>query len=364
MDRRSFLKTSGVAAAAAGTATLAAPAVAQGRVEWKMVTAWPKNFPGLGVGAQRLADRITAATDGRLTVKLFAAGELVPAFEVFDAVANGTAEMYHSPDYYFQGKHPAFSFFTSVPMGLITSEFNAWILHGGGQALWDELSGQFGIKPIMCGNTGTQMGGWFRNEINSVDDLQGLKFRAPGMGGEVLRKLGVNVIALPAGEIFQALQSGAIDATEFVGPLNDLAFGFYRVAKFYYYPGFQEPSAAIAAGINQAAFNALSKTDQVIVEQCCLAENDNLYAEFTAKNGSALATLVNQHGVQLKKYPDDVFDGFAKASEEVVAAIGDHDDLAKRIRDSYLKSRKELRAWTQIAEQAYANERTRTLGDA
>ncbi|WP_369415078.1 TRAP transporter substrate-binding protein [Acuticoccus kalidii] len=329
-----------------------------------MVTAWPKNFPGLGVGAQRLADNITAATDGRVTVKLYAAGELVPAFEVFDAVANRTAEIYHSPDYYFQGKHPAFAFFTAVPMGLITSEFNAWIMHGGGQALWNELSGRFGIKPFAAGNTGTQMGGWFRNEITSVDDLQGLKFRAPGMGGEVLRKLGVNVVALPAGEIFQALQSGAIDATEFVGPLNDLAFGFYRVAKYYYYPGFQEPSAAITAGINQAAFDELSKTDQIIVQQCCTADNDNVYAEFTAKNGQALSTLVNQHGVQLKKYPDDVFDGFAKASEEVVAAIGEHDDLAKRIRDSYLKARKDLRAWTQIAEQAFTNERTRTLGDA
>ena len=364
MDRRSFLKTTAVGAAAAGAATLAAPAIAQGRAEWKMVTTWPKNFPGLGTGAQRLADNITAATDGRVTVRLFAAGELVPAFESFDAVANGTAQMYHSPDYYFQGKHPAFSFFTSVPLGLTTPEHNAWVMHGGAQALWDELSGKFGIKPFLCGNTGTQMGGWFRNEITSLDDLKGLKFRAPGMGGEVLRRLGVNVVALPGGEIFQALQSGAIDATEFVGPLNDLAFGFYRVAKYYYYPGFQEPGAAICAGINQSAFSALSKTDQLIVQQCCTAENDNLYAEFTAKNGQALNTLVNQHGVILKRYPQEVFDGFAKASDEVVMEIGNHDDLAKRIRDSYLKARKELMAWTAIAEEAYTNERSRALGNA
>lgn len=359
MDRRSFLKTTGVAAAGV---TLAAPAIAQGRREFKMVTAWPKNFPGLGTGAQRLADRITAATDGRVTVRLFAAGELVPAFEVFDAVANGTAQMYHSPDYYFQGKNPAFAFFTAVPMGMTTSEFNAWILYSGGQQLWDELSGGFGIKPFMAGNTGVQTGGWFREPIESVDDLQGLKFRAPGMGGEVLRRLGVNVVALPAGEIFQALQSGTIDAAEFVGPLNDLAFGFYRIAKNYYYPGFQEPSAAVCCGVNLAAFNELSKTDQTIIESACLAENDSTFAEFTAKNGSALKTLVNQHGVQLQKYPADVFDAFARQSEAVVQAVGEHGDLAKRIRDSYLATRDEIRRWTAVSEEAYMSERTRALG--
>ncbi|MBJ3776026.1 TRAP transporter substrate-binding protein [Acuticoccus mangrovi] len=362
MDRRSFLKTTGAVAAVAGTGALATPAIAQGRKEWKMVTTWPKNFPGLGVGAQRLADRITTATDGRVTVKLFAAGELVPAFESFDAVSNGTAEMYHAPDYYWQGKHPSFAFFTAVPLGFTAPEINAWIQFLGGQALWDELSGGFGVKPFLCGNTGVQMGGWFRKEINSLEDLKGLKFRMPGIGGEALRQLGVNVIALPGGEIFQALQSGAIDGTEWVGPLNDLAFGFYRIAKNYYYPGFHEPGSAICAGINASAFGELSKTDQFIVEQCCLADNEMMYAEFTAKNGQALDTLVSQHGVQLKKFPEDVFDGFAKASEEVVMKIGDYDDLAKRVRDSYLKTRADLSKWTQVAEQDYSNERTRSLG--
>ncbi|XWN34554.1 MAG: TRAP transporter substrate-binding protein [Devosia sp.] len=362
MDRRSFLKTGAIGAAAAGATTLAAPAIAQGRVEWKMVTTWPKNFPGLGTGAQRAADRITAMTDGRITVKLFAAGELVPAFESFDAVSNGTAELYHGADYYWQGKHPAFAFFTAVPMGFTAPEIDAWIMHGGGQALWDELSGEFGIKPFMCGNTGVQMGGWFRNELTSLDDLQGLKFRMPGLGGEVLRQLGVNVIALPGGEIFAALQSGAIDGTEWVGPWNDLAFGFYRIAKYYYYPGFHEPGALLSCGVNKAAYEALSATDQAIVENACIAENNTMYAEFIAKNGTALTTLVNQHGVQLKKFPDEIFDAFAKTSEEVIAKVGDHDDLGKRVLESFRAGRKDFGGWTSISEQAYTDERTRTLG--
>lgn len=362
MDRRSFLKTTGAAAAAAGSVTLAAPAVAQNRVEWKMVTTWPKNFPGLGTGAQRAADRITQLTDGRITVKVFGAGELVPPFESFDAVASGTAQMYHAGEYYWQGKHPAFAFFTTVPMGFTAPEINAWIMHGGGQALWDELSAQFGIKAFPAGNTGVQMGGWFSREINSLEDLKGLKFRMPGLGGEALRQLGVNVIALPGGEIFQALQSGAIDGTEWVGPWNDLAFGFYRIAKNYYYPGFHEPGSMLAVGVNKAAYDELPAIDKAIIANACLAENDYTYAEFVAKNGQALDTLVNQYGVVLRQFPQEVFDGFAEASENVVNAVGDFDDLGKRIRDSYLKSRREFAGWTRIAEQSYTNERARSLG--
>ncbi|MEM9224702.1 MAG: TRAP transporter substrate-binding protein [Pseudomonadota bacterium] len=361
MDRRAFLKSTAVGAAAAGATTLAAPAIAQGRQEWKMVTTWPKNFPGLGTGAQRLADRITALTDGRLTVKLFAGGELVPPFESFDAVANGTADMYHGADYYWQGKHPAFAFFTAVPMGFTAAEINAWVMHGGGQALWDELAGGFGVKCFPAGNTGVQMGGWFAKEINSLEDLKGLKFRMPGLGGEVLRQLGVNVVALPGGEIFQALQSGAIDGTEWVGPWNDLAFGFYRVVNNYYYPGFHEPGAMLAAGVNKAKFDALQAADKAAVENACLAENDYMYAEFMAKNGSALEALVNKHGVILREFPDAVFSGFAEASADVVNAVGDHDDLGKRVLASFTKARADYANWTRISEQAYSDERTRTL---
>jgi len=363
MDRRSFLKTSaGAAAGVAGASALAAPAIAQGRREWRMVTTWPKNFPGLGTGAQRAADRITAMSDGRIKVTVFAANELVPAFESFDAVASGNAELYHAVDYYWTGKHPAFGFYGAVPLGLLAPEMNAWLMHGGGQRLWDELTADFGVKCFPCGNTGVQMGGWFRNEINSVDDLQGLKFRMPGFGGEALRKLGVNVIALPGGEIFQALQSGAIDGTEWVGPWNDLAFGFYRIAKNYYYPGFHEPGPTLSLGVNREAYEQLSPADKAVIENAALAENSYNYAEFMAKNGQALDTLVTQHGVQLKPFPAEVFDAFAQASEETAQEAADHDNLSRRIYDSYIEARKSYSAWTEVSEQAYAIERNRALG--
>ncbi|WP_319005032.1 TRAP transporter substrate-binding protein [Acuticoccus sediminis] len=327
-----------------------------------MVTTWPKNYPGLGTGAQRTADRISRLTDGRITVKLFAAGELVPAFEAFDAVSNGTAEIYHAADYYFQGKHPSFSFFTTVPLGLLASEMKAWVMHGGGWELWNELSNQFGVKPFPCGNTGTQMGGWFRGEVNTLDDLKGLKFRMPGLGGEALRQLGVNVVALPGGEIFQALQTGAIDGAEWVGPWNDLAFGFYRIAKNYYYPGFNDPGAQVSCGVNMAAYNELSDQDKAAIEAACLAEDNYGYAEFMAKNGQALTTLVTQHGVQLKEFPDEIFAAFAEASDKVVDATGNYDALAKKVLESYRKARTEYGDWTRVSDQAYANARQRAYG--
>ncbi len=364
MDRRSFLKKAGVGGAVAATAasTLATPAISQGKVELKMVTTWPKNFPGLGTGAQRVADRITAMTEGRITVKLFAAGELVPPFESFDAVSQGTADMYHGAEYYWQGKHKAFNFFASVPMGLTAPEIDAWVNHMGGQALWEELSAQFNVQPFQAGNTGVQMGGWFAKEINSIEDLKGLKFRMPGLGGEVLRRLGVNVVALPGGEIFPALQSGAIDGTEWVGPWNDLAFGFYKVVKYYYWPGFHEPGSALGVGINKGVFDKFSDSDKEIIKNACLAENNYMYSEFVANNGNALDTLVNEHGVILKEFPQPVFDAIGGVSEEVVAEVAEGDDLGKRVYESYIKARKNAGGWTKISMQAYTIARDRVLG--
>ncbi|MDD7911816.1 MULTISPECIES: TRAP transporter substrate-binding protein [Pseudovibrio] len=363
MDRRSFLKNAGLAAGAtAGAATLAAPALAQDKRELTMVTTWPKNFPGLGTGAQRVADRITAASDGRLTVKLFAAGELVPAFESFDAVSSGTADMYHGADYYWQGKHKAFNFFTAVPMGLTANELDAWINIGDGQALWDELAGRFNVKPFMAGNTGLQMGGWFNKEINTLEDLKGLKMRMPGLGGEVLRRLGATAVALPGGEIFPALQSGAIDATEWVGPWNDLAFGFYKIAKFYYYPGFHEPGSGLSCGINGDVWNSFSEADQALVRDACLAENNYMFSEFNYNNGAALDTLINKHNVQLKQFTPEVFDAIAGVCEEVVAEVAKEDELSQRIYDSYIKARKDIGGWVKISEGSYLDARERVTG--
>ena len=351
MKRRQFIAAAGVAAASA--AGFPAPAIAQGRKELRMVTSWPKNYPGQGTAANRLAERIAEATEGRIVVKVFAAGELVPAFEVFDAVANGTADIYHSAEYYFQGKSKAFAFFSTVPFGMTTAEHTAWIRYGGGQQVWDELSGSFGVKPFLAGNTGVQMGGWFRKEINSVDDFKGLKFRMPGLGGDVLKKLGVTVVALPAGEIFAALQSGAIDGTEWVGPWNDLALGFFKVAKNYYWPGIHEPGAALGVGVNRKVWDGLTKSEQTIIEAVMQAENDLLFAEFNARNGEALDTLINKHGVQLKRFPDEVLKALGNAAGEVVAEVGGADPQSRKVYESFMKFRKSLMEWTRLSEQAF-----------
>lgn len=362
LDRRSFIKTAGLVTAGGAAATaLATPAISQDMRELKMVTTWPKNFPGLGTGAQRVADRITAASSGKITVKLFAAGELVPPFESQDAVTNGTADMYHGAEYYWQGKHKAFNFFTAVPMGLTANELEAWIHFGGGQELWDELAAEFNIKPLMAGNTGVQMGGWFRKEINSLEDMKGLKMRMPGLGGEVLRRIGATAVSLPGGEIFPSLQSGAIDATEWVGPWNDLAFGFYKVAKFYYWPGFHEPGSGLACGFNKGVWDSFNEADQALLKACCAQETNSMYSEYNAKNGAALSELVNKHGVQLREFPDEVFAGFAEKSEEVLEETADT-DIGKRVLESFKSARAEIGSWGSIAEQAYVTARTKALG--
>jgi TRAP-type mannitol/chloroaromatic compound transport system substrate-binding protein len=335
--------------------------VAQGLRELTMVTTWPKNFPGVGTGAQRLADRITAMTEGRIRIKLYAAGELVGAFECFDAVAQGTADLWHGAAYYWQGKSPAFNFFTAVPFGLTADETNAWLYFGGGMELWDELAASFGLKPFAAGNTGAQMGGWFRNEVATLDDFNGLKFRMPGLGGEVLRRLGAAVQSLPGGEIFPALQSGAIDGTEWVGPWNDLAFGFHRITKFYYYPGFQEPGSTLECVWNLNVWNSLSVSDQEIVKAACAAENDVMLAEYNARNAESLDTLVSQHGVALRAFPDDVFAAFAKAAGEVLDEAAADDEMTARVWESFRAFRQRAMAWTAIADLAYSERRAKAL---
>jgi len=358
MKRRDFLKnaaTAGIAGAAA--ATLAAPAIAQNVRELKMVTTWPKNFPGLGTSAQRLADNITAISGGALSVKVYAAGELVPPFESFDAVSNGTADMYHGAEYYWQGKSKAFNFFAAVPFGLTATEMNAWIHHGGGQQLWDELSSGFNIKPFMAGNTGVQMGGWYNKEINSLDDYKGLKIRMPGLGGEVLRRIGAAAVALPGGEIFPALQSGAIDATEWVGPWNDLAFGFYKVTKYYYYPGFHEPGTTLGSAMNLKVWESLSADHKAMVSTAMAAENSISLAEFNAKNGDALDTLRNEHGVELRKFDDTTLKAIGEASGSVVREAAESDEITKKVFNSFNDFRKKSIAWSKISDQAYWNAR-------
>lgn len=357
MKRRQFLQ-------GAGAATLAAGAVASGAAQaapefkWKMVTTWPKNFPGLGTGANYLAKLIGEMTNGRIQVKVYGAKELVGALEIFDAVSRGTAEMGHGAAYYWKGKSEAAQFFAAVPFGLTAQEMNSWLYHGGGMELWEELYAKFGLVPGAAGSTGVQMGGWFNKEINTLEDLKGLKMRMPGLGGEVLKRAGGTPVLLPGGEIFPALQSGAIDATEWVGPYNDMAFGLYKAAKYYYYPGWHEPGTTLESFINKEAFEALPKDLQVVVRNAIRVANQDMLADFTAKNNRALEQLVKQHGVELRKYPDEVLKKLKTLSDEVVAEVAEKDPMAKKVYESFVKFREQAMDWHSVSEQAYMNARS------
>ena len=354
MQRRQFLKNAGFAAVGATAINAVAPAIAAESYQWRMVTTWPKDFPGLGTGANRLAQYITDLSDGRLKVTVYGGGEVVPPLESFDAVSGGTAEMGHGAAYYWKGKTEAAQFFAAVPFGLSAQETNGWVYHGGGQKLWDEVYADFGLKPFLAGNTGVQMGGWFNREINSLADLKGLKMRIPGLGGQVMGEVGATPKLLPGGEIFTSLQSGAIDATEWVGPYNDLAFGFYKVAKFYYYPGWHEPGTALECFVNKAAFEALPKDLQAVVEVACQAANNDMLADFTARNGAALGVLVNEHKVQVKKFPDEVLRALKKVSDDVVADVAGRDSLTRKVHDSFADFRGKVSKWTDLSETAFA----------
>jgi TRAP-type mannitol/chloroaromatic compound transport system substrate-binding protein len=345
----------------AGTQTATGPAVVRSRTEWRMVTTWPEKFPGLGTGAERLARRITEMSDGRLTVKVFPAGSLVPALGAFDAVSQGSAEMGHAASYYWQGKSKSFNFFTAVPFGMTANELSAWVHHGGGQALYDEGYARFGLKPFMAGNTGVQMGGWFRREIHSLEDFRGIKMRMPGLGGEVLRRVGATAENLAPSDIFSALSSGRIDATEWVGPWNDLAFGFHKIAKNYYWPSFQDPGSAVECFVNKTKYDALPSDLKEVVAIACQAEINAMLSEFNRNNGTALKILIERYGVRLLRFPDDVLAALAKASEEVLAELEGADDLTKRTYQSFRKFQDESVGWAQLAEHGYLDMRSRML---
>ena len=361
MKRRKFLKgaaATGAVVAAATTSGLPAPAIAQGIREFKMVTTWPKNFPGLGTGAENVARLIDVLSEGKMKVKVFAAGELVPAFQAFDAVSSGNAELSHSVSYYWQGKHKAFNFFTTVPFGLTAAEHASWIYHGGGQELWDEVAAPFDIKPFLRASTGVQMGGWFRKEIHSLDDYKGLKFRMPGLGGEVLRRLGAAVVNLPLGEIFAGLQAGTIDGTEWVGPWHDMAAGFYKVAKNYYWPGFHEPGTTGEIMVNLKVWESLSPSQQEIIRTVAQAEAWREYTEFGDNNSRSLKVLIEKHGVKLRRFPNELLLEIGKISGEVVKEVGNSDPMTKKVYDSYIDFREKMIGWGKISEQAYLNART------
>ncbi|TDJ30709.1 MAG: TRAP transporter substrate-binding protein [Gammaproteobacteria bacterium] len=350
MRRRSFLY-GGLGALAACTQPENAPqsAASDEQHRWRMVTSWPPNFPGHGVSAIRLARRLGELTGGRLDIEVFAANELVPALEVLDAVSRGAIQLGHSAPIYWRGQIPAAQLFGSVPFGMTPDAFNAWLFHGGGLELWREAYAGHDIIPFPAGNTGPQMGGWFNREINSLADLKGLKMRIPGLGGEVMRRAGVLTVNLPLAEIFTALQTGAIDATEWVGPYNDMAIGLHQAARYYYYPGWQEPSGALELLVSKPAYETLSAELQYAVETACIAENSYLLAEFNTRNHDALKTLTEEHQVELRRFPDDVLEALQRYSLEILDELAASDPMAARVYASYRSFSAKIDPWLRIS---------------
>ncbi|KZY53670.1 TRAP transporter substrate-binding protein [Sulfitobacter sp. KE29] len=360
MQRRTFLTTGAIGTAAAALAT---PAIAQDVRQWKMVTAWPKNLPGPGVAAQLLADRITTLSGGRIEVKLYPAGELVPGRGVFDAVSEGTAELYHAVPAYWGSKSKGILLFGSQPFGLRADEQVGWLMQGGGQELYDEMYGRFGIKPFLCGNSGPQWGGWFREEVKSAEDLKGMKFRTTGLASEMAAKMGMAAEAMGGADMFQALQTGALDAGEFIGPWTDSALGYYQVAKNYYWPGVGEPSSAEECGINAEVFNDLPDDLKLVVKAACDSLYNQVWTEYTTKHALALKAMVADHGVQVKMFPEDVITAMGKAAGEVIDDLrNDDDELVKRITESFVAYRDSVGRYMVYADNGQMNARNLVMG--
>lgn len=371
-NRRKFIKNVGIGAAAIGVAGLAgalssckgekqeAPkeevkqeAPKAETIKWKMATTWPPHFPMLGESADNIAKWVKEMSNGRLEISVFGAGELVPGLGVFDAVRQGTVEMGHGAAYYWAGTSPATQFFAAVPFGFNAQSMNAWLYSGGGLELWHELYAQFNLKPFVAGNTGVQMGGWFNKEINSMEDLKGLKMRIPGLGGKVLAKAGGNAILVAGGEIYTNLERGVIDATEWVGPFHDLKMGFHKAAKYYYYPGWHECGTTLEAMVNLDAWNTLPDDLKAIVEAAMYRSNMWMLSEFEAKNNGALQELVTEHKVQLKQFPEAVLKELKKLSLEVLEEVAASDPMSRKAYDSFLKFQKDIYEWNKVTEDAY-----------
>ena len=362
MKRREFV--GGLAAAAGLAACAQESADCEGQVagsgesfEWTCVTSWPPKFPGLGMAPENLATRLEAATNGRLKIKVYGGGELVPPLEVFDAVSRGAFEMGHGASYYHKGKLDAAQFFTAIPFGMTNMELNGWMYYGGGLELWHELYAPFDLVPFPAGNTGVQMGGWFNKEINSIDDLAGLKMRIPGLGGEVLRRAGGTPVTLAGAEIYTALETGAIDATEWVGPYNDASFGLHQAAQYYYYPGWQEPGPGLETIIHKAAWDSLPADLQETVRLACQAITTDMAAEYTHGNAMSLANLQANPDIEIRPFPDDVLRLLRSLAREVVDELMANDPKAKKIGDAYFDYLEKGAENSRLSEKAYLNAR-------
>jgi|TARA_B100001741_G_scaffold41604_1_gene29808 TRAP-type mannitol/chloroaromatic compound transport system substrate-binding protein len=354
MKRRDFFLKSALLASL-GLTSQKTVAAKKPEYSWKMVTTWPKNFPGLGTGAENLANLINKLSSGRIKITVYGAGELVPAFEIFDAVSRGIAELGHGSAYYWKGKNESLQFFSTVPFGLTANEMNAWLYYGGGQELWQKAYSKFNLVPMAAGNTGIQMAGWFNKEINSLDDLKGLKMRIPGLGGEVLKRAGGTPVNLPGGELFTALKTGTIDATEWVNPYNDLAFGLHKAAKYYYYPGWHEPGTTLECFLNKEIFDSLPEDLQNIITGAAKIANLDMLSEYIARNNEALKILKDKHKVNIMPLPDEVLEMLHNISNEVISEIAKKDKFSMQVYDSYKNFQKKTSEWSKISIKSYLN---------
>ena len=330
-------------------------------IEWKLVTTWPKGLPGLGAAPENFARRVNEASGGRLRIKVFGAGEIVPAFEVFDAVSRGVAEAGHGASYYWKGKIPAAVFYTAVPFGMTAQEANGWLHYGGGLALWRELYAPFGVIPFAGGSTGVQMAGWFNTRLDSREDLVGLKMRIPGLAGEVFDAAGGSAVRIAGGEVYTSMQTGVIDAVEWVGPYNDRTLGLMEVGKYYYYPGWHEPGAMLETIVNADALAALPEDLQAIVRIAARATNTDMLDDFTANNSDSLQILLRDFDTEVLPLPDDVMDALYEQSQIAIQALVNADPMAKKIAASYFVFAEKVRTYHEISERAYLNGRDRLL---
>ena len=366
MHRRKFLEKSLIGAAGAGlvaacgkaTSEDGAPAVhTNPSITWRLASSFPRGLDTIFGSAEVLARRLEAMSDGKFRLRVYPLGEIVPGLQVMDAVQQGTVQVGHTASYYYIGKNPALAFDSCVPFGMTSRQQTAWLTEGGGLDLMRGLFADFGMTTFPAGNTGSQMGGWFKREIGSASDLQGLKMRIPGLGGEVMSRLGVTVQVLAGGDIYPALERGAIDATEWVAPYNDLAFGFHEVTRYYYYPGWHEPGSTLELIVNKQAFEALPEDLQAIVEIAARYANADMLDEYTARNNNALQELVEQHDVQLRKLPDDVIRALHKTSDDYLAELAQTDELTQRVYNSWKQFLEGAKNYHHISEQAYINAR-------
>ncbi len=323
--------------------------------KWKMVTTWPPNFPVLDEGCKLFAKWIREMSEGQLDIAVYGGGELVPPLEAFNTVRSGAAEVGSGSAYYWAGTVPSAQFFASVPFGMNAQQLNSWILCGGGLELWEECYTKYGLVPMVGGNTGVQMGGWFNREINSMDDFQGLKMRMPGLGGKVLKKAGGTPVLLAGSELYTGLERGVIDATEWIGPFHDYKMGFHQIAKYYYSPGWHEAGTTLELFFNKKKFDALPNHLKVIAQSAAQRLNTWMLSEFEAKNGAFLEKILAEGKVEIRKFPDHVLAQLRIYTNEVIQELVESDPFAKKVYESYNNFRKKAIAWSELTEKVFYN---------